>query len=144
MIEEGRVYVHFGSYGTAALDTRTGKVLWERRDLPCNHWQGPGSSPILHGDLLLIVHFDGFDVQYAVALDKRTGRTVWRSDRTHDFGTGDGDQTKGFVQVKAGEAALGVITRMSCEGEVELLQGTLDLIVLRGLTMGRFLDPDSP
>jgi hypothetical protein len=78
VIEEGRVYVHFGSYGTAALDTRTGKVLWERRDLPCNHWRGPGSSPILHRDLL-IVHFDGFDVQYAVALDKRTGRTVWRA-----------------------------------------------------------------
>ena len=96
VIEAGRVYVHFGSYGTAALDTRTGKVLWERRDLPCNHWRGPGSSPILYDDLL-IVHFDGFDVQYAVALDKRTGRTVWRSDRTHDFGTDDGDQKKGFA-----------------------------------------------
>ena len=96
VIEEGRVYVHFGSYGTAALDTRTGKVLWERRDLPCNHWRGPASSPILHGDLL-IVHFDGFDVQYVVALEKRTGRTVWRSDRTHDFGTDDGDQKKGYA-----------------------------------------------
>ena len=96
VIEEGRVYVHFGSYGTAALDTRTGKVLWERRDLPCNHWRGPGSSPILHGGLL-IVHFDGYDVQYAVALDKKTGRTVWRADRTHDFGTDDGDQKKGYA-----------------------------------------------
>ena len=104
VIEEGRVYVHFGSYGTAALDTRTGKVLWERRDLPCNHWRGPGSSPILHGDLL-IVHFDGFDVQYAVALDKRTGRTVWRSDRAHDFGTDDGDQKKGYATPVVIEAA---------------------------------------
>jgi outer membrane protein assembly factor BamB len=43
------------------------------------------------------VHFDGFDLQYAVALDKSTGRTVWRSDRTHDFGTDDGDQKKGFA-----------------------------------------------
>jgi outer membrane protein assembly factor BamB len=43
------------------------------------------------------VHFDGFDLQYAVALDKRTGRTVWRSDRTHDFGTDDGDQKKGYA-----------------------------------------------
>ena len=96
VIEAGRVYVHFGSYGTAALDSRTGKVLWERRDLPCNHWRGPASSPILYDDLL-IVHFDGFDVQYAVALDKKTGRTVWRADRTHDFGTDDGDQKKGFA-----------------------------------------------
>jgi outer membrane protein assembly factor BamB len=102
--EAGRVYLHFGSYGTAALDTGTGEVVWSRRDLPCNHWRGPGSSPILHGDLL-IVHFDGYDHQYAVALDKRTGRTVWRADRTHDFGTDDGDQMKGFATPIAIEAA---------------------------------------
>jgi outer membrane protein assembly factor BamB len=96
VIEDGRAYVHFGSYGTAALDTRTGKILWSRRDLPCNHWRGPGSSPILHGDLL-IVHMDGYDLQYVVALDKRTGKTVWKADRTHDFGTDDGDQKKGFA-----------------------------------------------
>lgn len=96
VIEEGRVYVHFGSYGTAALDTGTGKVLWTRRDLPCNHWRGPGSSPILYQDLL-IVHLDGYDLQYVVALDKKTGRTVWKADRTHDFGTDDGDQKKGFA-----------------------------------------------
>jgi outer membrane protein assembly factor BamB len=96
VIEEGRVYVHFGSYGTAALDTGTGRVLWTRRDLPCNHWRGPGSSPILYKDLL-IVHLDGYDLQYVVALDKRTGRTVWKADRTHDFGTDDGDQKKGFA-----------------------------------------------
>jgi outer membrane protein assembly factor BamB len=96
VLEEGRVYVHFGSYGTAALDTATGKVLWTRRDLPCNHWRGPGSSPILYKDLL-IVHLDGYDVQYVVALDKKTGKTVWKADRTHDFGTNDGDQKKGFA-----------------------------------------------
>jgi len=95
VIEAGRVYVHFGSYGTACLDARTYEVLWQRRDLPCNHWRGPGSSPILHGNLL-IVHLDGFDVQYVVALDKSTGRTVWKADRTHDFGTDDGDQKKGY------------------------------------------------
>ena len=104
VIEEGRVYVHFGSYGTAALDTRSGKVIWTRRDLRCNHWRGPGSSPILYKGLL-IVHFDGYDVQYVVALDKSTGRTVWKADRTHDFGTDDGDQKKGFatpVVIEAG------------------------------------------
>jgi len=96
VIEEGRVYVHFGSYGTAALDTGTGKTLWARRDLPCNHWRGPGSSPMLYDDLL-IVHFDGYDLQYAVALDKRTGRTVWQSDRAYDFGTDDGDMKKAYA-----------------------------------------------
>jgi outer membrane protein assembly factor BamB len=95
VIEEGRVYVNFGSYGTACLDTGTGQVLWSRRDLPCNHWRGAGSSPILHGDLL-IIPFDGYDVQYVVALDKKTGGTVWKADRTHDFATDDGDLKKSF------------------------------------------------
>jgi outer membrane protein assembly factor BamB len=104
VIEDGRVYVHFGSYGTACLATDTGKVLWSRRDLPCNHWRGPGSSPILYGDLL-IVHLDGYDYQYVVALDKKTGRTVWKAPRTHDFGTDDGDQKKGFATPVVIEAA---------------------------------------
>ena len=38
VIEEGRVYVHFGVYGTACLDTTTGKVLWQRRDIHCDHF----------------------------------------------------------------------------------------------------------
>jgi outer membrane protein assembly factor BamB len=103
-IEDGRVYVHFGSYGTAALDTRTGKPVWTRRDLPCNHWRGPGSSPVIHGGLL-IVHFDGYDLQYAVALDKKTGRTVWKADRTHDYATDDGDMKKAYATPIVVEAA---------------------------------------
>lgn len=84
VIEPGRVYVTFGSPGTAAIDTRSGKVLWERRDLECNHFRGAGSSPIIFGDLL-IMHFDGSDRQYLVGLDKRTGKTVWHTDRSIDF-----------------------------------------------------------
>jgi len=97
-IEEGRVYVHFGSYGTACLDAKTGAKLWERRDLRCDHWRGPASSPILFGGLLILT-FDGFDAQYVVALDKKTGQTVWKSDRDRDFdyGTDDGDRRKAFA-----------------------------------------------
>jgi outer membrane protein assembly factor BamB len=84
VIEPSRVYVTFGSPGTAAIDTTTGKVLWQRRDLECNHHRGAASSPILFGNLL-IMHFDGSDVQYIVALDKRTGKTVWRTARSVDF-----------------------------------------------------------
>lgn len=82
--EPGRVYVHFGTYGTACLDADTGKVLWERRDLPCRHYRGPGSSPILFEDLLFLT-FDGIDIQYVTALDKRTGETVWRTDRSTEW-----------------------------------------------------------
>ncbi len=79
-IEEGRVYAHFGSFGTACLDTKTGEKIWERRDLKCDHWRGPASSPILYGNLLILT-FDGYDAQYVIALDKKDGHTVWKKDR---------------------------------------------------------------
>ncbi|MBL9135578.1 MAG: PQQ-binding-like beta-propeller repeat protein [Verrucomicrobiales bacterium] len=82
--ESGRVYVTFGSPGTACLDAATGNVLWERRDFECNHYRGAGSSPILHGDLL-ILHFDGSDHQFVAALDKKSGKTVWQAKRSVDF-----------------------------------------------------------
>lgn len=97
IIEAGRVYMHFGSYGTACLDTKTGSVLWERRDLPCHHWRGPGSSPIFYKNML-IVHYDGYDYQYVVALDKATGETVWKTDRAPyvEYGTDNGDIMKAY------------------------------------------------
>lgn len=88
-IEPGRVYVHFGSYGTACLDTGNFKTIWKRNDLPCRHYRGPGSSLVLFNDLLILT-MDGVDVQYLVALNKKTGQTVWKTDRTanwNDLGT---------------------------------------------------------
>jgi len=84
VIEEGRVYVHFGSYGTACIDTNTNKVLWKREDLPCRHYRGPGSSPIIFGDSLILT-FDGIDQQYITALNKHTGETLWRTDRSRHW-----------------------------------------------------------
>lgn len=81
VIESGRVYVHYGSAGTACLDTRTGKVIWKRNDLPCRHYRGASASPVLFEDLLILT-FDGADLQYTTALDKGTGKTVWRTDRS--------------------------------------------------------------
>jgi outer membrane protein assembly factor BamB len=94
VIEEGRVYIHFGTYGTACLDTATAKTIWERRDINVNHFRGPGSSPILHNGVLY-VSFDGFDQQYFVALDAKTGKTLWRTDRNDPF-TDNGDLKKAY------------------------------------------------
>ncbi len=80
-LEKGRVYLHFGSYGTACLDTSTSKVLWERTDLKCRHYRGPSSSPILFQNLLVLT-MDGVDLQYVIALDKATGKTIWKTDRS--------------------------------------------------------------
>lgn len=81
VIEPGRVYVHFGSPGTACLDTKTGKVLWKRDDLRCRHYRGASSSPVLFENLLILT-FDGADLQYLVGLDKQTGETIWKTDRS--------------------------------------------------------------
>ncbi len=84
VLDGDRVYVTWGSPGTACLDSDSGKVLWQRRDLECNHYRGAGSSPILH-DGLLIMNFDGSDHQFVIALDGKTGKTVWRQERSIDF-----------------------------------------------------------
>ncbi|HKQ39615.1 MAG TPA: PQQ-binding-like beta-propeller repeat protein [Verrucomicrobiae bacterium] len=84
VIEEGCVYITFGSPGTACLDTKSAKVLWERRDIECNHYRAAGSSPILYGDLLILA-YDGSDHQFIMAFDKRTGKTVWRTNRSIDY-----------------------------------------------------------
>ena len=74
----------------AALDTKTGAVLWKRSDLPCRHYRGPGSSLVLFENLLILT-MDGVDIQYLVALDKETGRTVWKTDRTAEWNDLDAD-----------------------------------------------------
>ena len=81
VMADGMLYGHFGSYGTACLDTQTQKVLWANQDIQVMHENGPGSSPVLVGDNL-IFHCDGSDKQFVVALNKRTGRIAWKVDRS--------------------------------------------------------------
>ena len=76
VIEPGRLYVHFGTMGTACLDTNSGTVLWTNQELKIDHKEGPGSSPVLWNEFL-IVNCDGMDIQYVAALDKHTGKVAW-------------------------------------------------------------------
>ena len=94
-IEAGRLYVHYGTYGTACLDTASGKVLWTRRDLNCDHHEGPGAALLLWKDLL-IFNVDGRDVQYVVALDKATGKTVWKTDRSATYPNSNKNSRKSY------------------------------------------------
>lgn len=109
-IETGRVYVHFGTYGTACLDTASGETVWSRQDLNCKHIQGPGASPIIYGDLL-ICHMDGYDVRYIAALNKYTGDTVWKTYRSNDI------KNKGKLYQKAHNSPLIV----KVNGQVQLI-----------------------
>jgi len=102
VLEEDALYVHFGTYGTARIDPATGETVWERRDINVRHYRGPGSSPVIHGGLLILT-FDGIDAQFVTALDKKTGKTVWKTPRTTDYGDLDaeGHPTRGGDMRKA-------------------------------------------
>jgi len=95
VVDGERAYVHFGTYGTACIDADRGEVLWQRRDLNCEHIVGPGSSPVLSGDHL-VFSMDGGDRQFVVALDRRTGATVWQKERPFDYSAQVPDLRKAF------------------------------------------------
>ena len=99
IVEEGRIYVHYGTYGTACLDTQTGDKLWERRDLNCDHRVRPASSPIIDEDTLFLT-FDGVDVQFIAALDKNTGDTLWLQHRKVDSNFEDVLKAKGVTDIE--------------------------------------------
>ncbi len=100
ILANDRVFVHFGTHGTACLD-RDGKVLW-KRVIPYYHHHGPGSSPVLAGDVLIIV-CDGFTGpffdkverpgieadQFVIGLDAATGDIRWKTPRDgkHSYAT---------------------------------------------------------
>jgi outer membrane protein assembly factor BamB len=117
-LEPGRVYIHFGSYGTACLDSKTGKTLWQRQDLPCRHYRGPASSPVLFENLV-ILSMDGADLQYLVALDKKTGRTVWKTDRSVEWN--DSGSTIKMVQEGDRRKAHSTPLLVTIDGQPRLL-----------------------
>lgn len=93
ILDRGRLFCHFGTMGTASVDVETGKVLWKTR-LPEEHSVGPGGSPVVWGELL-IVQCDGTESQSVVGLDVRTGEEVWRTKRPPMEGD-KGDLHKAF------------------------------------------------
>ena len=78
VLEEDRVYIHFGAFGSACLRS-DGSILW-RKQLKYDHRHGPASSPVLFQDVV-IYNCDGTDVQFVTALDKFTGKERWKKFR---------------------------------------------------------------
>jgi len=95
------VYVFFGDYGLLAY-TKDGAERWRLPLGPFNNVNGHGSSPILYGDLVILV-CDQDSGSYLLAVDKQTGRVRWKTPRP--------DQTRSYVtpavfQPKDGPAEL--------------------------------------
>ena len=102
VLEGDRVYISFGSYGTFCLDAKSHETLWQRRDISCSHWRGPASSPVLWKNSIILT-FDGTDQQFLMALEKETGKTIWRTDRSTEYDddrnglpANSGDMRKGY------------------------------------------------
>ena len=84
ILDGDRLYCYFGTYGMFCVDTTANKVVWKNQELKLDHQNGPGSSPVLWKDKL-IVHCDGIDVQFIAAIDKKTGKTAWKTPRSGEM-----------------------------------------------------------
>ena len=93
------VYAWFGTGQLVALDL-TGKPAWQRhlgKEIsPFDIQWGHGSSPVISGDLLLLL-CDHAPASYLLAVDKRTGRERWKADR----GQGRASYSTPFVVTSA-------------------------------------------
>ncbi len=81
VIDGSFAFCNFGTFGTACVDRTTGEIKWKNDQLKFDHETGPGSSPIIYRDLL-IVHCDGIDSQSIVALNKTDGTIAWQTKRS--------------------------------------------------------------
>jgi outer membrane protein assembly factor BamB len=83
VVTKGRLYVHFGHLGTAALDL-TGRVLWRQTALKYPPVHGNGGSPLLvdeAGRELLVFSCDGAKDPFLAALDAAAGDVRWKTPR---------------------------------------------------------------
>ena len=81
VIAGDRVFCHFGPFGTACLNRKSGKILWKINRFQFETQNGPGASPVPFNNLL-IFNCDGTDKQFIVALDQGTGETAWKTERS--------------------------------------------------------------
>jgi outer membrane protein assembly factor BamB len=94
-----RVIVSFASDGLYCYDL-DGKELWKRRDLGRQiHIWGNGSSPMIYKDLCFL-NFGPGDTTYLLAVEKRTGKTVWKRDEDTGYKhpkEGQGDRGNTYI-----------------------------------------------
>ncbi len=103
IVDQGRLFVHFGHQGTACL-TLNGEVVWTNQEHRYQPVHGNGSTPLLF-DGKLIITCDGAESPYTVALEASSGNEVWRTprgidaDRTFSFCTPTVIEVNGEHQV---------------------------------------------
>jgi outer membrane protein assembly factor BamB len=122
-----RLYVSFGSRGIFCYSL-TGELIWETDlgDMRTRFGWGEAVTPVLANDYL-IVNWDQEEGSFIVALDKRTGKTVWKRERPGEVSSWntplvtehDGQSlvvVNGTGRVRAYEAKSGEV-RWECGGQ---------------------------
>ncbi|MBE7503930.1 MAG: PQQ-binding-like beta-propeller repeat protein [Verrucomicrobiales bacterium] len=79
-VDAERVYVYFGTYGLLAYD-HAGTRVWQRRLEPPKSKYGMATSPILHGDTLILAQDGDGNASHLLAVHRATGQTVWEQPR---------------------------------------------------------------
>ena len=80
VVTDGKsIFVFFADFGLLAYDYY-GKELWNHPLGPFNNVYGMGASPILAGDLVVLVCDQNLD-SFIIALDKKTGKVAWKKER---------------------------------------------------------------
>lgn len=75
-----RVIAFLGSVGLVCYDFE-GNLRWHYADMQFKTTHGVGSSPLLYKDLVVFAHDQNQAAPVFVALDKRTGKVVWKGER---------------------------------------------------------------
>ena len=80
VIDSDHIYCHFGTYGTFCIHRKSGELVWQRK-LPLVHSVGPGSSPFLLKQMLVLIQ-DGVGATVRDRLGQALpGKTLWEVDR---------------------------------------------------------------
>lgn len=79
------VLAYFGSRGLHGYDL-DGNLKWSKDfgNMQTRNGFGEGASPVLHGNTVVVNWDDETDNDFIVALDKRTGKELWRTPRSDD------------------------------------------------------------
>jgi outer membrane protein assembly factor BamB len=93
-----RLYVHFGHQGTACLDLK-GKILWKNNRINYQPVHGNGGTPVLAGKAL-VFSCDGGDQRHVVALDRQSGKVLWKKKRSVAASLGFSFSTPLLITVK--------------------------------------------
>ncbi|MGC6436218.1 MAG: PQQ-binding-like beta-propeller repeat protein, partial [Verrucomicrobiales bacterium] len=80
IVDNDRIYVHFGHMGSACLNLQ-GEIIWKNNELKYDPLHGNGGTPIIVDDLFFY-SADALTNPFVVALDKNTGKVVWKKSRS--------------------------------------------------------------